>query len=621
MSEFGAIVASEGVRFTLWAPGARSIDLFRRNSTGAVAIARLAREPRQDTWQVLVRGAAGGDRYAYVKDGGEPRPDPASRFQPDGVHGWSQVVDPAAFDWTDARWTGLDPGAAVIYELHVGTFTPSGTFRSAIGKLPYLRDLGITAVELMPLADFPGCRNWGYDGVALFAPSRAYGTPDDLRAFVDAAHAHGLGVIVDVVYNHLGPEGAYLPFFSPQFLTSKHATPWGDAVNLDDEGSAVVRRLLVDNALHWIREYHADGLRLDATHALIDTSATHFIAELTDAVHAAVRTPDGSMRRPLVFAEDHRNLAAMVEDRSRGGWDLDGVWADDFHHVVRKMLAGDDHAYYVDYRGDALELASTLSRGWLYTGEMSAHQRQPRGTDPRNVEMRRAVICVQNHDQIGNRAIGDRLHHTADPSAWRAALAVLLTAPMTPLLFMGQEWSASTPFQFFTDFEPELGARLIEGRRREFEAFPEFSSSDRAEAIPNPQAVETFEASRLKWDEVREPSHLAVLNLHRALLRLRADRPSLRGSGALSCDATALDADTVMVRRDARAAPATMVVARLRGRGRVDVPALSNGGWDLLLDTEDVEFACDSRRPRVDAASGTIDFHRPGALVFGEASA
>jgi maltooligosyltrehalose trehalohydrolase len=631
VSAFGATVTPEGVSFSLWSPIARRVQLHLRPATGAAADRVLVFDAKRSAdredqtpeaenvlWSVRVPEARAGDRYAYSIDDAEPKPDPASRFQPDGVHGWSQIVDPRPFVWTDAGWTGLDPARAVLYEVHIGTFTPAGTFQSAIGKLAHLRDLGVTAIELMPLADFPGRRNWGYDGVALFAPSRAYGTPDDLRAFVNAAHETGLAVIVDVVYNHLGPEGAYLPFFSPSFLTSTHTTPWGDAVNLDGEGSRIVRRLLIDNALHWIDEYHADGLRLDATHALIDTGDPHFVVELVDAVRAeAVASGRPVRRRPLVFAEDARNLATLVEDRSLGGWGLDGVWADDFHHVVRRMLGGSDHGYYVDYRGDAVELATTLARGWLYTGQMSAYHRQARGTDPSRVEMRRAVVCVQNHDQVGNRPLGDRLHHTADPAAWRAAVAVLLMSPMTPLLFMGQEWSASTPFHFFSDFHPSLGDSLIEGRRREFQAFPEFAAPDVVAKIPDPQSIETFDASRLKWGEVQEPSHVAVLNLHRALLRLRAERPSLQGSDALSCEAEALDAHTVMFRRGATGVSPTIVVARLRGRGRVAVPALSVGSWRALLDTEDVEFARDSRRPRIDAASGTIDFQRPGAVIFG----
>jgi maltooligosyltrehalose trehalohydrolase len=565
-------------------------------------------------WQLDVADARAGDRYAYSIDGNDPLPDPASRYQPDGVHAWSEVVDPTAFAWTDSAWRGLDPRRAVIYELHVGTFTPEGTFASAATKLPALRDLGVTAIELMPLADFPGRRNWGYDGVALFAPSRAYGRPDDLRAFADAAHGLGLAVLIDVVYNHLGPEGAYLPAFAPPFLTAAHQTPWGDAVNLDDEGSDGVRAFLMDNALHWIREYHADGLRLDAVHALIDGSQRPFVAELTAAVQAAERAEPAD-HRPLVYGEDSRNLAYIVLDAARGGWGLDGVWADDFHHVIRRMVAGDDRSYYVDYHGTAAELADTLRNGWLYRGQRSRHSGAPRGTSASAVEMRKAVVCVQNHDQVGNRAMGDRLHHRIDPASWRAAVTVLLTSPMTPLLFMGQEWAASTPFQFFTDFEPDLGRKVLDGRREEFRAFPEFATDAAARRIPDPQADATFEGSRLNWDERGEPAHATVLALHRALLNLRAANPALQASDACAAEAREADHGSITFVRPG-SDRSFLVIVRLRGSGAVGAPELTESGWQVALDTEDAAFALDPAPPRVDYAGGAVHFRRPGAVVL-----
>jgi maltooligosyltrehalose trehalohydrolase len=612
---FGAVVRRDAVTFRVWAPDARSVDLHLRKAQSGERQAesgkRIAisgqREP--GIWEVVVTGAGAGDRYAYSLDGADPKPDPASRFQPDGVHGWSEIIDPSTFAWSDDNWLGLDPRDVVLYELHVGAFTPDGTFAAAAAKIPYLVDLGVTAVELMPLADFPGSRNWGYDGVALFAPSRAYGRPDDLRALVNTAHRAGLAVVLDVVYNHLGPEGAYLPGYSRQFLTDTHHTPWGRAVNLDDEGSEKVRQFIGENALHWIHEYHIDGLRLDATHALIDSRRPHFVAQLTRAVHGATDPP------PLVYAEDHRNLAEIVDDTSDAGWRLDGVWADDFHHIVRRMLVGDEHGYYVDYRGTAEELAATLCLGWLFVGQRSAHHDAPRGTDPSGVAMRKAVICVQNHDQIGNRALGDRLHHKAALAAWRAAVTVLLTAPMTPLIFMGQEWSASTPFQFFTDFEPELGRKVVEGRRQEFRAFPEFSSAEAAARIPAPQCASTFLASQLRWEELETDRHAPILRLHRALLRLRRERAALRGSDACTCAAQALDDSTVAFTREADG-ESLLVVARLRGEGTVVVPGLRGGRYDRLLDTEDPSFALDPRPPSLDAAAGSIAFARPAALVF-----
>ncbi len=593
--------------FRIWAPAADTLALLIDAGHGAAAHA--PRRTTHGTWELFVPDIGAGARYAYSLDGGGPRPDPATRFQPDGVHGWSEVIDPSAFIWTDDAWNGIAASQLVLYELHVGAF--AGTFADVESRLGYLRGLGVTAIELMPVADFPGRWNWGYDGVALFAPSRAYGHPDDLRRLVNAAHQAGLAVILDVVYNHLGPEGAYLPLFSPQFLTAAHVTPWGGAVNLDDDGSGMVRRFLIDNARHWILEYHLDGLRLDATHALIDSSERPFVAELAAAVHRT-RHP-----RPFVFAEDSRNLAQLVEDVEDGGAGLDGVWADDFHHVVRRMLGGAARGYYADYRGDIDELVATLQRGWLFTGQYSEHHRAPRGTDPSSVPMRKAIICVQNHDQVGNRALGDRLHHAVAPAEWRAAVALLLTAPMTPLLFMGQEWATSAPFQFFTDFAPDFGAHVTEGRRREFAAFPEFAP-ETGRRIPNPQAISTFEASRLCWSEPRAADHAAVLALHRSLLALRAGQPALQGSDATSCEAHALDDSTVLIVRHPAHAPAhaLAIIVRLRGAGRV---AIDSSRWTdirALFTSEDPAFASDAMPPVLDAAAGTIAFARPGALIL-----
>ena len=606
---FGAVTRPDGVCFRLWAPAARELTLFVR--ADGVVEQHTMRRQQDGIWELALPDGRAGLRYAYSMDGGDPLPDPTSRFQPDGVHGWSEVIDPTAFGWSDEGWTGVDRANVVIYELHVGTFSADGTFAAVAERIDYLRDLGVTAIELMPLADFPGRWNWGYDGVCLFAPSRVYGRPDDLRALVDRAHAAGLAVFIDVVYNHLGPEGAYLPHFSPQFLTDAHRTPWGKAVNLDGPGCEVVRALLIENALHWIHEYHADGLRLDATHALIDSSGRPFVAELAHAVRHA-RTP-----RPFVFAEDHRNLAQMVKEEGSGGWALDGIWADDFHHVIRRMLGGSAHGYYVDYAGTADELATTLRRGWLFVGQPSTHHRAPRGTDPSDVPMRTAVVCLQNHDQVGNRAMGDRVHHTIDAAEWRAAVTVLLTAPTTPLLFMGQEWSASTPFQFFTDFEPSLGQKVTEGRQQEFRTFPEFSTADAAKKIPNPQAASTVEASRLRWEELGLPEHAAPLALHRALLRLRSERPALLASNAFTCDASALDESTVLVQRPDAGTDRTIVIcARLRGGGRVALDLAPGRTWRSLLTTEDAAFAPDPQSIDIDRDLGHLTFRRPGAVVI-----
>jgi maltooligosyltrehalose trehalohydrolase len=514
---FGAAPERDGTRFRVFAADGGDIRLHLLTGAAPGVHAPLARTG--GVAEFFVRHAGAGDRYAFTIGGSDLRPDPASRFQPDGVHAASEIVDPDAYRWLDAAWRSPDPRDLVVYELHVGAFSTAGTFAGVREHLGALRDLGVTAIELMPIADFPGSRNWGYDGVCLYAPSRSYGRPDDFRALVDAAHAAGIAVILDVVYNHLGPEGAYLPQFYPDYMTSRHSTPWGDAVNLDGEGSALVRQFIVDNAVHWIREYHLDGLRLDATHALIDHGGTHIVAELADRVREAAG-------RPIVLhAEDHRNLATMLEPRERGGWGLDGIWADDFHHILRRGLAGDEHGYYCDYTGSCDELAQTIRQGWLFTGQESKHAGGRRGTDASHVPMRRFVVCLQNHDQVGNRATGDRLHHRVDRASWRAASVVLLTSPMTPLLFMGQEWAASTPFLYFTDLEPDLGALVTEGRRKEFGEFPEFSDPAGRARIPDPQAVSTFAASRLQW-----ASWLCAGHMRRFEPRIR--RPATRHHSA-----------------------------------------------------------------------------------------
>ena len=614
---FGAVPSQDGVRFRIWAPDARELTLVLHDgkAAGTHPLARI----EGGVYETWVRGAAAGDTYAFRMDGGDPRPDPASRFQPQGVHGPSQIIDAGAYRWHDAAWRPRRLEDLIVYELHIGTFSPEGTFAGARARLPYLRDLGVTAVEVMPIADFAGNRNWGYDGAALFAPARAYGPPDDFRAFVDEAHRQGLAVILDVVYNHLGPEGAYLPHFSPQYLTDRHAGPWGRSVNLDGPGAEHVRRFIVDNALYWIRDFHVDGLRLDATHALVDQSDTHIVAALARAVREAAPA------RVILHAEDHRNEARMLERPSEGGWGLDGVWADDFHHVIRRMVAGDAHGYYADFAGTAEELAAVLRQGWLYTGQPSKHAKGPRGTRADRVPMYRFVVCLQNHDQVGNRAIGDRVHHAIPPETWRAASVVLLTAPMTPLLFMGQEWAASTPFLYFTDLEPEMGTRVTEGRRAEFADFPSFSSAGGSEKVPDPQAAQTFEASRLRWDEHTQGEHARVLALYRQLLALRRKHDALSGGDELEGEAVAPDSETVVFRRPFDGG-AFWVVARFTSGGEVDLTdAASRLGHDIrgvsldvVLDTEHGEFTSSPQAIDLSimSAATIIRFARPGAIIL-----
>lgn len=566
----GAWPEADGFRFLVWAPADSTVDLVldAPADDGSHARRQIPMAAADDgTWTCHVAGIHAGARYGYLLDGEGPFPDPASRWQPDGVHGLSALVDPSQFAWSDGGWTGVPLAEAVIYELHVGTFTPAGTFAGVAEKLPYLAALGVNVIELMPVGDFPGARNWGYDEVSLFAPAHAYGAPDDLRRLVDAAHAHDLAVILDVVYNHFGPDGAYHFRFSPFYRSPTHTNPWGAAMNFDGPESAHVRAFAIENARHWIREYHLDGLRLDATQSIIDRRPRHIVSELAEAARA-----EAPARTLLLIAEDDRNRRDVVEPASAGGWGLDAVWADDFHHIARRATAGDHESYFGDFSGDARDLATTINQGWFYAGQPTVRDGAARGTSSDGIPRERMVIAIQNHDQIGNRAFGDRLHHAIDAHVYRALTAVLLMAPETPLLFMGQEWAASTPFQYFTDHNADLGRLVTDGRRREFAAFAAFAHPATRARIPDPQALATFEASHLDWDELSASAHVAMLEWYRTLLHIRRDEIA---DGPF--EATAPDADTLVLTRTAVGGGLLVVAARLRGTGPVTLPASIKG--------------------------------------------
>lgn len=608
----GAWCTAAGTHFRVWAPLSTHVDVLVERSTAASSSYPLTRAT-DGTFGAVVADVGPGDRYRYRLNGGGAYADPASRFQPAGVHGPSQVVDARRFTWSDTRWHDLRLEELVLYELHVGTFTPSGTFAGIVERLPYLRDLGVTAIELMPVADFPGQRNWGYDGVCLFAPARCYGTPDELRQLVNAAHGAGLGVVLDVVYNHFGPDGAYAGTFSPYYFSKRHQTPWGDAINLDGEHSDMVRSFFIENALHWIHEYHIDGLRLDATHALHDDSPRHFLAELCARVRAAT-----TGRHVLLIAEDHRNLARIVRPSSADGWGLDAVWADDFHHQVRRALAGDHEGYYADFSGSMPDLAATIRRGWLYCGQHSVHFGRPRGSTPVGIPPRRFVVCIQNHDQVGNRAFGERLHEHIDYAAYRAACVLLLCVPETPLLFMGQEWAAGTPFLYFTDHHAELGKLVTAGRRQEFAAFSAFADPQVRARVPDPQDVATFQASRLDWSETGRQPNAATLRLHRALLALRRSQPALQAATWDGVEVAASGDDALVLQRGAGAAT-LLVVVRLRGAGIVDSAAVADR-WEVVLTTEDLEFTDEPVAIQLDRSSPAVIFGRPGAVILRRAA-
>ncbi len=606
----GAWVELDGVHFRVWAPEANSVELVFENP-GTKRPALPLQKLSDDTFTVTVPDAHPGMRYRYRIDGKGPFPDPASRFQPEGVHGPSEVIDSGSFAWTDSAWRGLEPEAVVIYELHVGTFTPEGTFAAATAKLPKLAELGVTAVELMPLADFPGERGWGYDGVSLYSPARCYGHPDELRRFVNTAHGLGLGVFGDVVYNHLGPDGNYLNAFSPYYFSTTHQTDWGTGLNFDGEMSNQVEDYFIENALHWIHEFHFDGLRLDATHAIVDEGDRHILELLTDRVHI---TGDTLGRRVLVMAEDERNLSTLVKPRSASGFGMDAVWADDLHHQIRRALTNEKEGYYADYTGSPEDIAETLRKGWFYCGQPSLRKRIPRGTDPTGIEAARFIICIQNHDQIGNRAFGERLNHQIDRAMYRAASTLLLTAPETPLLFMGQEWAASSPFLYFTDHNPELGALVTEGRRREFRHFSAFTDPNIRTRIPDPQAEQTFLASKLNWEEREREPHAGTLRLYRDLLRLRKTEPALKPGG--THDARAVAEGTILIRRTARPGGESILVLVALTPGVV--VAVNEPHWNVVLTTEDAVYAQFPRNPAItaDSAGTVVHFPCPAAVVF-----
>jgi maltooligosyltrehalose trehalohydrolase len=514
---FGAEYRDDGsVRFRLWAPAAHQVELCLAGSNMATPL-----EQRDNGWFELITDAAQpGTRYRFRIDSGQEIPDPASRFQPEDVHGPSEVIDAETFDWKEQAWRGRPWEEAVIYELHVGAFTPAGTFSAVGERLDYLTDLGITAIELMPIADFPGRRNWGYDGVLPFAPDSKYGRPEDLKALVQSAHDRGLMVLLDVVYNHFGPEGNYLNSYAPQFFTARHKTPWGNAINFDGPDSRTVRDFFIHNALYWLAEYQFDGLRLDAVHAIIDDSTPHILTELADAVRSSVE-PDRHVHLILENDLNQSHYLRRTERCQIQGYNAQ--WNDDIHHALHVLITGERDGYYLDYSQHPLDqLGRCLIEGFAYQGERSLLRNgQARGERTTGLPPTAFVAFLQNHDQIGNRAFGERIATIADPRAVRAAIAILLFAPSPPLLFMGEEFGSTTPFLFFCDFEKGLAEAVAAGRRNEFARFTRFQDPASRAGIPDPNAAATFEAARLDWQDLAQPRHRDCLSLYRRLLNLR----------------------------------------------------------------------------------------------------
>ncbi|WP_404385777.1 malto-oligosyltrehalose trehalohydrolase [Caenispirillum salinarum] len=516
---FGAELTPDGCRFRLWAPGVDAVTLCIE---GPGPEREVHLHDSHDGWfETLEDGVVQGTRYRWKLPDGLKVPDPVSRFQPEGVHGPSEVIDPMGFPWTDKDWEGRPWEEVVLYELHIGTFTPEGTFRAAIDRLDYLVDLGITAVELMPVNAFPGERDWGYDGVGLFAPDDSYGRPDDLKALVDACHARGLMVFLDVVYNHFGPEGNYIHAYAKdQFFDHSRHTPWGAAIAFDGPHGKWVSDFFIHNALYWVEEFHLDGLRLDAVHAIEDTRDLDILARIAEAVHSR---EGHDMRRIHLVLENDDNAANRLDRLDRLPIHYIAQWNDDSHHALHCLLTGEGGGYYADYAADpAGYLTRILAEGFAYQGEPSEHRGgKARGERSAHLPPTSFVNFLQNHDQVGNRAMGERIDMLASPEAVQAAESIVLLMPAIPMLFQGEEWGSKTPFLFFCDFGEDLHEAVRNGRRAEFESFPEFRDPAAREKIPDPMDPATMEASRLSWAELNDPAHADRLAFTKALLSVR----------------------------------------------------------------------------------------------------
>jgi maltooligosyltrehalose trehalohydrolase len=564
----GATISGTQTEFRVWAPAARQVMLRLTPRSGGEQSLAMTRE--QDGTFALQTTAATGDRYSYIVDGSQPLPDPVSRYLPEGVHGPTEIVDPKSFTWTDNSWHGLALDDYLIYELHVGTFTAEGTFDAVIDRLDYLKNgLGISAIELMPVAAFPGTRNWGYDGVSPYAVQNSYGGPEGLKRLVDAAHGCGIAVILDVVYNHLGNEGNYLRQFGPYF-TARHMTPWGEAFNYDGPGSEGVRQYIVGNACYWIREYHIDALRLDAVQTIHDDSSQHILAEIQQNLQQLGQ----ELGRTLCcIAETDENDARITRPADRGGYGLDAVWSDDFHHTLHAFFTGERKGYYQDF-GRPDQIVKALNEGFVFQGETFKFWGRARGTPSDGMPLPAHIISIQNHDQVGNRALGERLTELVPRGVRRLMAALLMLAPQTPLLFMGQEYDEPAPFQFFTSYgDAQLQKAVSEGRRNEFKDF------DWSE-VPDPEDPKTFERSRLNWDVALQGDNF-MLKWYRELI-------ALRKRVVLACEHTCRTKlhNDVLVMKVPAGNPQLMVMAGLKSGAKASAP-LADEGWRELLHSDD----------------------------------
>ena len=567
------------VRFQVWAPRVKKMAVQLLAPALTIPMERTP----DGLHTAIVSTINSGARYFYVLDEERTRPDPVSRFQPEGVHGPSEIIDPSAFSWTDQSWRGLSLQEQIFYELHVGTFTREGTFTALLTYLDYLKDtVGITAIELMPVAEFPGKRNWGYDGVHLYAPHSAYGGPRGLKTLVNACHEKGLGVVLDVVYNHLGPEGNYLGEYGPYF-TDRYQTPWGQAVNFDGEDGHEVRRYFIDNALYWVTEYHIDALRLDAIHGIFDEGPKHILQELGEAVH---QQAEALSRSVLVIAESDLNNAKVISDIDQGGWGLDAQWSDDFHHALHTLLTGEQNGYYQDF-GQLEDLAKAVSEGFVYQGQMSSHRKRLHGTPSRHLPGERFVICSQNHDQIGNRAQGDRLTTLAPFAALKLAAGLTLCAPNIPLLFMGEEYGEAAPFLYFTSHtDPGLAQAVREGRRREFAKF------SWEQQVPDPQDPHTFQRSLLQHHLRETGRHQGLLRFYHDVIALRKHSPALHNCNKQNLALVTLsEHKALIVHRWEPPNESVLLIASLASTPVSFAPPIPSGRWRLQLFSEAIQYS------------------------------
>jgi maltooligosyltrehalose trehalohydrolase len=583
----GAEPTSAGVCFRVWAPERRAVEVVLERAHGRQAKFRLDREA-DGYHSAVVNDAAPGDLYRFLLDGEGPFPDPASRFQPEGPEGPSEIIDPAAYPWRESRWGGV-PAGVVIYETHIGTLTQDGTWDAAIERLPFLAGLGITVIELMPVADFPGEFGWGYDGVDLFAPTRLYGRPDDFRRFVDAAHGHGLAVILDVVYNHVGPKGNYLRQFSPWYFTDRYPNEWGEAINFDGDHAAGVREFFRTNARYWIEEFRLDGFRFDATQQIFDSSSTHVLAEISTEVRRAA-----GGRRLFLVAENEPQEIRVVTPVEQGGFGFDAMWNDDYHHSAVVALTGRHQAYYTDYLGKPQELVSAMKHGFLYQGQHYVWQQKRRGSPALGTDMRRMVHFLENHDQIANSAWGRHLHAETTAGRLRAMKALTLLGRQIPMLFQGEEFASSKPFLYFADHEAELATLVRRGRREFLEQFVSIASDEVREKLSDPSDRATFEQCRIDFTEAAANRH--VVDLHRDLLRLRRDDPVLGGEAGSTLDGAVLADETFVLRYITREGDDRLLIVNL-GRDFEFSPAPEpllappeGRRWEVLWSSESPEY-------------------------------